>query len=728
MARGQFGRRKRGNATNLTALIASLLREQRQAEDRAIFDAYQNGGKFQGKLVDDARILAYMKGRRDGFSTDDPLYDEWNNRLIQTRFSIGEQKIGLAFKQGRASAGAVAAFYRGQLKSIPRNSAFYREVAGRAADWAKSAAGAARGRARGRASAGTRAKLNAQLEKQQSYLALERALTAYARRAGVISGSQTLADADATALQDMFDQGIYSGKDRITLNDFRSAAKDHYVALGGEISTRLSLGQQAVEARNKRSRFLDETLVRLNAIDDRGKYEMAREVLSDKVKAAGGDPYAVRAAYDEYAKSLRGIHEVAIKAGDSNVNDPEFIGGLVNEVNAVEGGKNTGATVADVYDMTDEVGSGQDLADDVAVLNDDLKRLEKKTAYYGQTEPGGQMGVVDWPPGAQGALGLDDSLQPSITRVNGQRRVVYLKGESVSASAIIDVNTGSAIDPKAMTAEALRAAIASGALEIKEGGNVGYIFTNSQNGTVKYGVRDSVSGQMLFTDENPWTSGAINAGDGLTVFGALKPGGKDGEEMVVDPNSVLAKPLDINTGDPLMSDSTVAPSDLLALVEDGTLGATFTEDQAELYRQRLLREQQEQDRARMYDDAGGLAKAGIIPTERVTGGGGDLRSDVLNAIAGITSITPTVQTLFGGLRPPDSRETTFVPPPPPKPPEPTLKPPEDEQDAAVLLPDQWDDNTDARDDDTYYPNPPPEEEPELEGGDTVFRDGKKYIV
>ena len=182
MARGQFGRRKRGNATNLTALIASLLREQRQAEDRAIFDAYQNGGKFQGKLVDDARILAYMKGRRDGFSTDDPLYDEWNNRLIQTRFSIGEQKIGLAFKQGRASAGAVAAFYRGQLKSIPRNSAFYREVAGRAADWAKSAAGAARGRARGRASAGTRAKLNAQLEKQQSYLALERALTAYARR------------------------------------------------------------------------------------------------------------------------------------------------------------------------------------------------------------------------------------------------------------------------------------------------------------------------------------------------------------------------------------------------------------------------------------------------------------------------------------------------------------------------------------------------------------------
>src|SRR6185437_14513007 len=104
-----------------------------------MFDAWQNGGTFDGKPVTDSRILAYIQTRRDGFSKDDPLYSEWNNSLIQHKFSIGESKIGLAFKQGKVSAGAVANFYNQQLKSIPQDSQFYRDVAGRAAQWAKAA-------------------------------------------------------------------------------------------------------------------------------------------------------------------------------------------------------------------------------------------------------------------------------------------------------------------------------------------------------------------------------------------------------------------------------------------------------------------------------------------------------------------------------------------------------------------------------------------------------------
>lgn len=664
--RGSFGRRRaRGGSSSMSSLIASLLREQRQAEDRAIFDAYQNGGKFKGKLVTDQMITGYIRKRRDSFGTsgkDDPLWDEWNNRLVQTEFSIGEQKIGLAFKQGRVGAGAVAAFYRGQLSKIPKNSAFYRTVAGRAADWAKSAGGAARGRARGRASGGKRAALNKQLEAQQDYLALEAALTAYARREGIISGSQELSEADATALQDMFNRGIYAGEDRITLLDFRQAAKAHYVALGSEITTRLQMGQQAVEARNKRSKFLDDTLVRLNAVDDRAKYEMAREVLIEATQAANGDPYAIRAAYDAYGKALKGIHEVASKPSNENVNDPEFLGGIVNEYNAVTTGKSTGATVADIYDMDDEVGNGKELAEDVGLLNNDLDRLAKDTAYYGQTEPGGPLAVVDWPPNKGTSLGLDDSLQPSISVVNGQRRIMYLKGESVAASSIIDNNTGEAIDPLSLSAEQLRIGLANGGLEIKEGGSVGYVFTNPVNGSVKYGVRDPQTGNMFFTDENPWSSATVNAVGGLTVFTGTR---QDREGNVVpDLAQAFLKPVNIDTADPLLSDSTVAPKDLLALIEAGTVTGL---DEAQLARYQAKLQKQEQARLTSMSnrDLGLQDSMGVGEAEARNRG--DTPSEIRNTMAKITSLTPTVQALFGS--PVNGRDDVrFVPPPAPTPP------------------------------------------------------------
>ena len=668
MARGSFGRR-RGKSTNLTALIASLLREQRQAEDRAIFDAYKNGGKYKGKVVTDSMILDHMKSRRDGFTKDDPLYDEWNNRLIQTRFSIGEQKVGLAFKQGRVGAGAVAAYYRKQLQSIPKDSAFYRDVAGRAAEWAKAAGAAARGRARGSASAGKRAALNKQLEAQQNYLALEAALTAYARREGIISGSQELSEADATDLQDMFNRGIYAGKDRITFEDFRSAAKDHYVALGGEIQTRLQLGNQTIEARNKRSRFLNETLVRLNAVDDRAKYEMAREVLIDATRAANGDPYAIRAAYDAYAKALQGIHEVASKPGNENANDPEFMGGLVNEFKVITTGENTGATVADVYGIDDDLQQDGGIPADIALLTDHLDRLDKGTAYYGQTEPGGALGVVDWPAGASSnPLGLDDSLQPSISVVNGERRVVYLKGESVAASYFYDNRTGQSVDPATiidpktgqfLDAPAMRALLASGDLQIERGNSVGYVFTNPINGDVKYGVRDPATGNMFFTDENPWSSDPVTAEGGLTVFTGTTT--RKNGDVVADLSRVYSKPVNIDTADPLLSDSTVAPKDLLALSESGAVTG-LSEDELVRYQAKLKNAEQKRLTALSNRDVGLTDIAGVGRDDVTTGGGGDLRVDVLNSVA---SITPTVQSLFGS---PSQKEADFRPPPAPTPP------------------------------------------------------------
>src|SRR5690348_17353819 len=150
MARGRFGHRRRPGGS-LTSLIHSLYQQQQAEQDRVMFDAYQNGGNgLDGKPVTDSKMRSYIAERRNGFSKDDPLYSEWNNRLIQLDFKIGEEKIGLAYKEGKVGAGAVANFYREQLQKIPKDSEFYRDVAGRAADWAKAGASAARGAARSR--------------------------------------------------------------------------------------------------------------------------------------------------------------------------------------------------------------------------------------------------------------------------------------------------------------------------------------------------------------------------------------------------------------------------------------------------------------------------------------------------------------------------------------------------------------------------------------------------
>lgn len=698
----------------MAALVAQLMREQRSAEDKAIFDAYQNGGLYKGKPVTDGRILKHMEARRDGFSKDDPLYDQWNNQVIQQKFSIGEQKIGLAFQQGKVGAGAVAAFYRKSLSGIPKDSAFYRDVAGRAAQWAKSAAGAARGRARGRATTGLREKLNKQLETQQTYLGLEAALTAYAKREGLISGSQKLTDADATELQGMFDRGIYAGTDRITFNDFTSAAKDHYSALGAEIDTRLALGQQAVEARNKRSRFLGETMVRLNAVDERAQYELAREDWLSNVAAAGNDPYAVAAANDKYTAALQGIHKNA-SANVSGVNatDPEFIGGLQNEFDLMTTGKASGKTVYDLYDMVDVGGNSQQQAEFQAALTADMDLLDSGAAYYGQTEPGGEMAVVKWPSGGQQALGLDDSLQPSLANVNGQKRVVYLKGDPVKASVLLDQNN-EVVDAATLTAGELRAGMSSGTLRVESGGNVGYVFVNPETGKTKYGVTDPVNGTMMFTDKNPWSSATVQvAGVGTTVFSTLATEDEKGNFL---PNvaGILSQPISIDTADPLLSDGPVSPKDLMALIDSGTTGVSLSEEQLQKYQMRLVKQERDRLLNMQSRGPGGIGNIGadLLGDSDITrGGGGDLRSNILE---GMNSVKQVTQDLFAGKMRDDA--TVFGAPPPLAMPKPTapwqgLKPDGTPKDVVELTPEMPDRFAPPPEERNYSPHQPTKPKP-----------------
>lgn len=659
--KGRFGRHRTGSS-NLTALITQLVQQQRAAEDKAIFDAYQNGGLFQGKPVDDKRILAYITQRRDGFSKDDPLYDQWNNNLIQTRFSIGEQKIGLAFKQGKVGAGAVAAYYRSQLSHIPKDSAFYRDVAGRAAQWAKSASSAAHGSARGRATKGLRDKLNASIYKSANFEALERALTDYAKREGIIAGNQTLTDASAGAIEDLFARGIYVGKDQLTFDEFKQAVQDNYKALSNQVDLQVKLGNQGVTARNKRDKFLEQSVVRWNAMDDRAQYEAARDSWLDNVAAAKGDPYAVAKANEAYVKALSGIHSNALTPTGKDANDPEFIGGLVNEINAVATGKSTGPTVADLMSNTGEgvvTHDADETAQGVAALQTDLDNLSSGKAYYGQTEPGGDYKVVLWPPG--GPNQYDQSLQPSLTTVNGETRVVYQQGQKVTASLI--TKDGVPIDQTQYTPDQIRAGLSTGELDATEGNTLGYVYQAPGSNVKKYGVIDKASGQMLFTYQNPWSSDPVQSGDGLTVFttNGTNIGSQTDPRYVANTDAIMNGPVSLANADPLLSDTTVAPADLMRLAQQGIKG--FSPEDVQQYADRLKADQQRKA-AESAAEVQQRADERLSRVPTINTGNQPFGSDLGAAAQQVRDVTQQVQAAFAGKQADD----LYQPPPPPKPP------------------------------------------------------------
>ena len=651
------------------------MREQRAAEDRAIFDAYRNGGQFQGKPVDDARILGYIRSRRDSFSKDDPLYDQWNNTFIQTNFSIGEQKIGLAFKEGRASAGAVAAFYRDQLKSLTPDSDFYRDVAGRAAEWSKAAAGAAR------AAAGSR--LRKQIEAAEKnanvviegFQAIDATLERAAREAGVIGGNQSLTDANASALFALLDRGVMGADGTpITYSEWQSAAVASWKAQGTVIDLRKQGDFAYIELQNQREKFMSNYLVQLNAADDRQKYEAARETWLTSVAESQGDPNAILEANTKYAQTLTGIRDAALK-GESQ-NDPDFIGGLASEINAVTGKEPTGPTVSDIYGASfvgQPGGAGgfatgndaQDTYEDALRLKADADALASGSAYLGQAEPGGALQVIPYPVGGAndpfGRNGLDQSVQPSIEEINGKQRIVMLQGQPIRAASYVDAN-GSPVPPERVTQQA----VLDGSIELnKEVAPVlGYSFVGPTGG-LTYGVIQP-NGAMLFTKKNPFTGGAIQE-DGQTflIAGAETI---DGEIQPI--TSGLLKPLSLNHSSGqlgatlLATGAPVSSSDMLRLIDSGALTNVTPED-VEAIRAKSARDiatvSARRDRSFGENSDRPFNPAGLVPPI--------LQSGLLSLLDVVRQGVTTQTALDSGGR--KATSPTLAPPPPPVAPAPT---------------------------------------------------------
>lgn len=145
MARsGNFGRLPR-SAPDLTGTIVQLMREYNAMVDSNYVDAWQNGGKVDGKAVTDSRLLQHFRARRDALGRRDPLWTQWNNRITQYNFAIEDSKMQVKYDNGRASDMEMSRFYQRWADKTPNNTEFDRTLLSAVGKFR--AAAAAKGRA-----------------------------------------------------------------------------------------------------------------------------------------------------------------------------------------------------------------------------------------------------------------------------------------------------------------------------------------------------------------------------------------------------------------------------------------------------------------------------------------------------------------------------------------------------------------------------------------------------
>lgn len=178
--RARFGRLPRA-APSLTSTIVALAQQYQQQRDRNIETAWKDGGQFEGKPVTDKMFLDHWKSRLKEVSTDDPMWDYYNNLIQHYEFTIAESKMGQLYAEEKVNENQMKAFYHKWAAKLPHDSEAYRQLMTQAAKF-KAAAGA-RGRgstAKGEEAAYQKAQADTYRKHEQPWQVLTNILAQFA--------------------------------------------------------------------------------------------------------------------------------------------------------------------------------------------------------------------------------------------------------------------------------------------------------------------------------------------------------------------------------------------------------------------------------------------------------------------------------------------------------------------------------------------------------------------
>lgn len=544
MARaGSFGRRPRASTGNLSSIIASLRRAQQSSEWQALQDAWKQGGQVDEGMFDpskkgnkipvtDAVLLKYMGMRRDELSTDDPDRAQWANAYTQTEFNVGESKMGLQFKQGSISAKDMANWYTSQLGKFPVESEMYRTVAGRAADWAKSAADAAKGSAQAAVTKALNARLHNNDITETAFNAMSAVVMAEAVRRGVASQQGDMTTIiDPAGFQRMLQSGVQGPNGQIIMeSDWTTGIQRTYLAYNDDAAAYRQAGPEHannVQTKlNEQAKFTAGYVLPTNALDLNTKHQVARDQWGKALESAQGNPYAMEAANEAYATAVETILGQAKRASNDPLQGevpPGMIAGLENDVDLARTGTAKGVSWEDMQNGgasdTNETREGiQKIASDKALL-------ESGRGIYGQAAPGAPYEVLDLSQekgvtiNDQGGITLSDNFQVTHMTLNGVDAEVWLQGRPEYATVLIDNTTGKVVEP-AELAKLSDTEKASARYSVAVGDAakpIGYTFYNGDRQAVAWAVR-SADGALAFTQSNPF-SGGLDTAPGYNLVG-----------------------------------------------------------------------------------------------------------------------------------------------------------------------------------------------------------------
>lgn len=579
----------------MSQLVAALIREYRQARDKAIFDAYQNGGEFEGKPVTDQALLDYIQQRRDMFTKDDPLWDQWNNTLIQQKFTIGESKSSLAYQEAVAkakeaydankdavaynkalvsAAGDVAAFYKSALGSATPDSQFYRELEGKLAEWQARAAdaqkavdssSAASGGSGGGSGGGGGGTSKASLTKTAqaagdalqnslaSWLYVDQAIRVALSRAGYQLGpNDPVTAVGADVIQKLF----ASGSVGFGVDVWNQVATDLDAAYATAIDAYKAAGQNYVTLIKQKQDFDTETLTKIGSLDETVRAEVIYTNLQRALTDANGDPSLIAKAYADAKAGIGDLLSAATTAGA----DPDLIAALHNDYVGLDGGNPTGFGLIDLINEANAK-SGQSplefglpdkgvtsgaaqMSADVLATKVNQQLLASGQGYLVQSS-NGSLTVVDskvQPPG-----GLDPAYQQTVIVSGGQPVAAYLNGTPVYSTQTLDAN-GQPVDP--------RTAVAGGK---QTETLIGYHYSYTLNGrlTEAWGIINP-TGQITFVTKNPWLGLASEVRNGDGAVTRINVSTRTATGDVIEPGATI--PSVVATATPsLVIDPAVTP-------------------------------------------------------------------------------------------------------------------------------------------------------------------------
>jgi hypothetical protein len=399
---GRFGRLPR-SSPDLSATIVSMLREYANQVDSNMLDAWKNGGKVDGKPVTDGRLLAHLKSRRDVLDKADPMWAQWNNRVLQYGFSIEESKMRVKWDNKTASAGDMAAFYHRWEQKTPNNTEFDRSLRSSYGQWAHASA-ARTGADKSKAAAAKHQKWATGIYDSQikSGDSLNTALVWLAQEVGIIPPGNSASLADTELSQADFTQLLDIVQDGKALNSAFQPSVDRVTAYMKGIDPKFSWGESYLattmskadagaarlikgattkteaNAWAKTRANIAITSNRAQALPTIHDYDALRTQLESDLEASANDPAAQRVAYKTYLDGLKGIGARLTAGGSIAGNshtDQALSGPVMQEAAAIESAMNGGPLLKTMpptlYDSSSgtTAQSGQDAQDMTNVLN-----------------------------------------------------------------------------------------------------------------------------------------------------------------------------------------------------------------------------------------------------------------------------------------------------------------------------------------------------------------------